>query len=414
MIQLVNNAKFFNIIIAVLIVSSVLHIKVLTIGGFLNIMLFDCIVFLYFVIGLPLILKERFDKWLSIFIFLIAFQLIHNLIYVDSVIYALKELIQSAELVVFFLILTCSFSNHNNMKIVLIYSFYILCAITLFIIINYYLEFFIGFFGRDGATITFHKYVKPSGMISIAFPILILSFYMISINSSKLYKLAIVLTTLSLIYITIMGNSRAMQLLLLIILLDYLFNTKRLALFLCILMGALVTSLIYQNDISDRFDKEYKEKIILTYDHIINDTPYQEKGYNSLTFFQSPSNKQRIHYLKLSYKTLQNNFLLGIGSKQVQLANVHGNALVFFNSYGFIFFIIFCYLFLNLFWESRSNMRFFPSPIKTMQHYYLLYALTLFLVVSAGNFPMMPLIIAAAMIKSSTRQLNNKDTTLVI
>ncbi len=114
--QVTSISKFHNIMLAILIVSSTFHLLIFRIAGLINIMLFDIVVFLYFIFLLPKILQERFDNWLKILIFLLFFQVIHNLLFTQNLTYVIKEFLQSSELIIFFLILAGGFSNSQNKK----------------------------------------------------------------------------------------------------------------------------------------------------------------------------------------------------------------------------------------------------------------------------------------------------------
>ena len=72
--------------------------------------------------------------------------------------------------------------------------------------------------------------------------------------------------------------------------------------------------------------------------------------------------------------------------------------------YGLFNFLFFLALILNLYITSKKELNTFPSSLNLMKHYYLLYAIVTIFFVSAGNFPMLPFIIAAALIKSKNKQ----------
>lgn len=409
--QATSISKFHNIMLAILIVCSTFHLLIFRIEGLLNIMLFDIVVFLYFIFLLPKILQERFDNWLKIFIFLLFFQVIHNLFFSQNLTYVIKEFLQSSELIIFFLILTGSFSNSHNKNKIIVYTFYGLCMLSLIALLKYFFPFIPWYVDMEIANVgngLFSKYIKASSVLGMSIPIFILSFFMISNSSSKTFKIIIFLIAIFSIYIGLLGSSRTFQMLLLLIILDYFFNPKQFLKLAFISIAILFTLVFYQDNISDKFNTEYKEKSSTVLQYITNDEPFTWLGHKQLMVIVTPSNRERLHFLKLSYQTLNNNFFLGLGSKQVQLlTNLHGNFFVFLNSFGAFYIGIFCYLIYYLFVLSRRKLINNDSNFSRMNHYYLIYAIVSIMFVSAGNFPMLPFIIAAALIKSSNKIVNS-------
>lgn len=408
--QVTSISKFHNIMLAILIVSSTFHLLIFRIAGLINIMLFDIVVFLYFIFLLPKILQERFDNWLKILIFLLFFQVIHNLLFTQNLTYVIKEFLQSSELIIFFLILAGGFSNSQNKNKIIEYVFYGLCMISLIAMSKYFFPFIPWHVDMEIADIgsgLFSKYIKASSVLNMSIPIFILSFFMISNSSSKTFKIIFFLIAIFSFYIGLFGSSRTFQMLILLIILDYFFNPKQFLKLAFISIAIFFTLVFYQDDISDKFNTEYKEKSSTVLEYLTNDESFTWLGHKQLMVIETPSNRERLHFLKLSYQTLNNNFFFGLGSKQVQLlTNLHGNFFVFLNSFGAFYLGIFCYLIYCLFVLSRRKLINNDSNLSRMKHYYLIYAIVSIMFVSAGNFPMLPLIIAAALIKSSNKIVN--------
>ena len=236
-------------------------------------------------------------------------------------------------------------------------------------------------------------------------PIFILSFfYFKNPNSSKSKKFIVFIIAIFSCYIGIISNSRVFQLLLLLILLDFLFSKRIFLKIIALLIVISSLAMIYQENILKTYNQTYKEKLNQTYQYITNDEPFRYYGYKDLMVISDPSNRERLHYLKLSYRTATNNLFFGYGSNQIrQKSNLHGNIFVYFTSFGLInlFFIIF--LVMNLFITIKKNLKTFSSHSDLMRYYYLLYAIICLFFVSAGNFPMLPFIIAAAVINANNK-----------
>ena len=162
---------------------------------------------------------------------------------------------------------------------------------------------------------------------------------------------------------------------------------------------------VYQDNISNKYTSEYAEKVSQTIEHITNDKPFSDAGHKKLMIIELPSNRQRLHYLKLIYKASKDNLFLGIGLKQLQgITNVHGNIFIFFVSYGLFHLLFFLALILNIYRASKREVNAFPSSLNLMKHYYLFYAIVAIFFVGGGTFPMLPFIIVAAIIKSKNEQ----------
>lgn len=410
MTKVAQTSKFQNLIMAMLIICSTLHILIFRVEGFINIMFIDFLIFFAFFLLVSKIITIPLNNISITLFFLLVFQLLHNIIYSADLAYSIKELIQASEIFIFFLILSSGFLFHNDTKKILEYTFYGLCIICIMSISKYFFEFMPGIFYYGGgppvSEYTFKSYIKPSSIINQIIPVFILSFYLFSKSSLSAYKLIIFVIIIFSLWLGIHGNSRTFEMFLLLIVLDYLFNLKRLFLLISTAFVALVFIAIFQNEIVYKYNSDYKEKTIATYDYITNDEPFYYEGHEQLMIIESPSNRERLHFLKLSYQTITQNLLFGLGSQKVQhLTNLHGNLFVYLNSFGLIYLISFLYLILNLFFDSRKQLNKNNTSFFWMQHYYLLYAIASMLFVSAGSFPFFPLIIAAALIKSNKNHL---------
>jgi hypothetical protein len=406
MIPVASSFKLNSLMLAILIVSSTVHFIVFRVDQVVNIMLFDIVLFVSFIILFRDMLVIHLDGWIRLFLLMIFFQFFHNLFFSYDFFYSIKELVQSIELVIFYLILRIFLANQNNLNKVIEYVFYGLFLVAMVTPFKYYIpEIFsaIDFNTNMIQGMAWAQYLKPSSVVNQIIPIFILSFYYFKNYKYSIEQQILVFFILIFsIYIGVLAGSRTFQLLLLVIFLDYLFNKRRILLVTFLLIGISFLAIIYQDNISKKYTSEYAEKVSQTVEYITNDKPFHYYGFKQLMIIESPSNRERLHFLKLPYQVIKNNLFLGIGNKQLQgMTNMHGNLFIYFVAFGLFNLLILLALMLNLYTTSKNNLKVFSSPINRVQHYYFLYASVSFFFVSAGNFPMLPFIIAAALIKTT-------------
>ena len=105
MTPIASNFKLNDLLIAMLVVISTQHMFVYRMSQVINIMLFDLIIFTYVVIFLRRKMVIYVDGWLKLFISMLFFQFVHNIFFSGDLLFVIRELVQSIELVVFYLIL---------------------------------------------------------------------------------------------------------------------------------------------------------------------------------------------------------------------------------------------------------------------------------------------------------------------
>ena len=405
MIPATYTLKLNNLLIAILIVISTQHFFVYRASQVINIQLFDLILLMYFVTFFRSMLVIHVDSWLKLFVSMLFFQFVHNIFFSGDSLFVIKELVQGIELLIFYIILHKFFSNQNNLNKVIDYMFYGLCLLSFILLMRYFIPIELG--GSEIQELSLRNYLKRISVIHMLIPIIIFSiYYFKNINYSKKKRILVFFIVILSSYLGVASESRTFLMLLLIICLGYLFNKKRIVLVTTLLIGILsITFIIYQDNISNKYTSEYAEKVSQTVEYITNDKPFNPHGYKELMIIELPSNRQRLHYLKLIYHTGKNNLFFGIGLKQLQgITNVHGNLFIFFVSYGFFHLLLFLALILNIYSASKRELKAFPSSLNLMKHYYLFYAIVAIFFVGGGTFPLLPFLIAAALIKSKNEQ----------
>jgi hypothetical protein len=395
MTPIASNFKLNDLLIAMLVVISTQHMFVYRMSQVINIMLFDLIIFTYVVIFLRRKMVIYVDGWLKLFISMLFFQFVHNIFFSGDLLFVIRELVQSIELVVFYLILRKFLLIEKNFNRILDYVF---CALSLISFITV-----LGYFDTS-VTQSFGIYLKQSSIINMLVPIIILSFYYYkNYNYSTKNKMLVFLIATFSCCLGIISETRAFYVFLLLICLGYLFNKKRILLVTTILIGILSVIFFYQDNISNKYTSEYSEKVSQTVEHITNNKPFMTNGYNELMIIDSPSNRQRLHYFKLIYQASKNNLFTGLGYKQISSSNLHGNFFIYYVAFGLFSLFFFLVLVLNLYITSKKNLKVLPLPLNWMKHYYFLYAIVMMFFVGGGTFPLLPFIIAAALIKSTNK-----------
>ena len=397
--------KLNNLLIAILIVISTLHFLVFRVPHFINIQLFDLMLLMYFVTFFRSMLVIHLDSWLKLFVIILFFQFVHNISFTGDSLFVIKELVQGIELLIFYIILHKFFSKQNNLNKVIDYAFYGLCLLIFTLVMRYFIPIELG--GSEIQGLSFRNYLKRTGVINMLIPTIIFAvYYFNNINYSRKKRILVFFIVILLSYLGVAGGSRTFLMFLLIICLGYLFNKKRIVLVTTLLIGILsITFIIYQDNISNKYTSEYAEKVSQTVEYITNDKPFSQNEHTELMIIESPSNRQRLHFLKLIYQVGNNNPFFGIGLMQQQvMTNLHGNLFIYFVSYGFFHLLLFLALILNVYSASKRELKAFPSSLNLMKHYYLLYAIVAMCFVGGGTFPILPFIIAAALIKSKNEQ----------
>ena len=397
--------KLNNLLIAILIVISTLHFLVFRVPHFINIQLFDLMLLMYFVTFFRSMLVIHLDSWLKLFVIILFFQFVHNISFTGDSLFVIKELVQGIELLIFYIILHKFFSKQNNLNKVIDYAFYGLCLLIFTLVMRYFIPIELG--GSEIQGLSFRNYLKRTGVINMLIPTIIFAvYYFNNINYSRKKRILVFFIVILLSYLGVAGGSRTFLMFLLIICLGYLFNKKRIVLVTTLLIGILsITFIIYQDNISNQYTSKYAEKVSQTVEYITNDKPFSQNEHTELMIIESPSNRQRLHFLKLIYQVGNNNPFFGIGLMQQQvMTNLHGNLFIYFVSYGFFHLLLFLALILNIYSASKRELKAFPSSLNLMKHYYLLYAIVAMCFVGGGTFPILPFIIAAALIKSKNEQ----------
>jgi len=347
----------------------------------------------------------RIDSWLKLFVIMLFFQFLHNIFFSGDLFFVIKELVQGIELLIFYIILQRFFSNQNSFNKVIDYVFFGLSLLLFILVMRYFIPIELGGYEIKGLALRY--YVKTTNAINILIPIIIFAvYYFNNINYSGKKRILVFFIVLLSIFLGVVGGSRTFLMFLLIICLGYLFNKKRIVLVTSLLIGILsITFIFYQDNISNKYTSEYAVKVSQTFEYISNDKPFTPYGYRELNIIKSPSNRQRLHFLKLIYQVGNNNPFFGIGLKQLQeITSVHGNIFIFFVSYGFFHLFLFLALILNIYSASKRELKAFPSSLNLMKHYYLLYAIIAIFFVGGGTFPILPFIIAAALINAKNEQ----------
>ena len=402
MIPTTYTLKLNNLSIAILIVISTQHFLVYRASQVINIYLFDLMLLMYFLTFFRSMLVIHVDSWLKLFVSMLFFQFVHNIFFSGDPLFVIKELVQGIELLIFYIILHKFFSNQNNLNKVIDYMFYGLCLLSFILLMRYFIPIELG--GSEIQELSLRNYLKRISVIHMLIPIIIFSiYYFTNINYSRKKQILVFFIVILSSYIAVVSNSRTFLFFLSIVCLGYLFNFKRILLVIPLLIGILsITFIIYQDNISNKYTSEYAEKVSQTVEYITNDKPFNPRGYTELMIIHNPSNRQRLHYLKLIYQVGKNDLFFGIGLKKLQgTTNVHGNLFIYFVSYGLFNLLLMLVLISNLYITSKKNLKVLPSSLNLMKHYYLLYAIVVIFFVGGGTFPLLPFIIAAALIKST-------------
>ena len=405
MIPATYTLKLNNLLIAILIVISTQHFFVYRASQVINIQLFDLILLMYFVTFFRSMLVIHVDSWLKLFVSMLFFQFVHNIFFSGDPLFVIKELVQGIELLIFYIILHKFFSNQNNLNKVIDYMFYGLCLLSFILLMRYFIPIELG--GSEIQELSLRNYLKRISVIHMLIPIIIFSiYYFKNINYSRKKQILVFFIVILSSYIAVVSNSRTFLFFLSIVCLGYLFNFKRILLVIPLLIGILsITLIIYHDNISNKYTSEYGEKVSQTVEYITNDKPFNPHGYRELMIIHNPSNRQRLHYLKLIYQVGKNDLFFGIGLKKLQgTTNVHGNLFIYFVSYGLFNLLLLLVLISNLYITSKKNLKVLPSSLNLMKHYYLLYAIVVIFFVGGGTFPLLPFFIAAALIKSKNEQ----------
>jgi len=407
--QFIEKTKINNLLLAILIISSTQHWILFSISGFVNIMLFDFLLIFYSFLLFPLIMFKHFDRWLMVFIFLILFQFIHNILMSNDFVFTTKEFIQSFELVLFYLVLKVFFDRDENVNKIIEYTFYGLCLLTIMALLKYYIPWLPAAIDIEEIrepSKNFQSYLKPSAVINMLIPIIIFSFYFLQKNLSLTKKILTMLILILSGYLAFVSGSRAFLLMILIVFFDFFITKKKIILLPIILIFIFCLGMFYKSDILKIYDEKYYDKVNATYQYITNDEPFYWLGHKQLMIIELPSNRERLHYFKLSYQNLKNNIFFGMGSKQLQkTTNIHGNIFIYFNAFGIFYLIIFSYLVFSLYYDSKTALSNRKAFLAISAHYYIIYAIVAVLFISAGNFPLLPLVIAAALINLKNEEI---------
>ena len=116
MMPVAPSFKLNNLVLAILIVSSTFHFFIFRVSEAINIQLFDFLLLIFFIILLRDMLVIHLDGWIRLFLLMIFLQFFHNLFFSYDFFYSIKELLQSIELVIFYLILRIFLANQNNLN----------------------------------------------------------------------------------------------------------------------------------------------------------------------------------------------------------------------------------------------------------------------------------------------------------
>ena len=374
----------------------------------ITLMTFDVLLLTYCFIYLRNLSTFYFDAWVKLFGLMVLFQFIHNIWFSGDILYSIKELFQGVELIIFYLILRLFLSDQSVFNKTIEYTFNGLSFLALLVLLKYFFPSLptivdTGFEGLEMSK--FNSYLKPSSVINMVIPIFILSFfYFNNPNCNTHKKFLVFIISISACYVGIVSNSRVFQLLLILIFLDLLFSKRKILKITVLFLVFSFLAVFYQDNILSKYNLDYKEKIDQSYNYITNDEPFTYYGYNQLMVISDPSNRERIHFLKASYQTASTNPFFGIGAKFLEnMSNLHGIIFIYAAAFGTINMVFLLYLIMILFSKAKKILKASFSPSDRMQYYYFLYAFICLIFVSAGNFPMLPLIISAAMINSTKK-----------
>ncbi len=398
---IIISPAFKVILIAILIVASAQNLYIHRGPIFGNILLFDAFLAVCSIVFFKELLYVKFDSWAKLFCLLIIYQFFHNALFSKDAIFVLKELIQGAELLVFYLILRSLPNNQENIGRMIKYIFYMFSFIIFVYLALYFLGFGDRLFEVNGPG--YRGYLKATALINSIIPLIIFYFYLHYTEDHSKLKLYYFQLCLFLSFIVAyFASSRAFIALLSIILISYIFKVRyRLFSLVFILFAGAVLIINYSN-VSIKYNETYSKPISIAIDHITNDVPFHHRGYTRLIgMYESSSNRQRLHHLKLVYQTARDNFFTGIGLKELkEISNIHGNFFIIFISYGFFGIFILLVMIYKLYIKSRRNINCSNTPFSMTGHLYLAFSLISLMVVGGGTFPMLPFIIASAFIYS--------------